>query len=56
MNIEKMNMIKERLKKEYGSVPVFFIKFTKVKEYAQDSTGISCAGMHHSTDGCKTFW
>lgn len=36
MNIEKMNMIKERLKKEYGSVPVFFIKFTKVKEYAQD--------------------
>ena len=36
LNIEKMNVIKERLKKEYGDNPVFFIKFTKTKEYAQD--------------------
>lgn len=36
LNIEKMNVIKERLKKEYGDIPVFLIKFTKTKEYAQD--------------------
>lgn len=36
VNIEKMNVIKNRLKEECGAHPVFFIKFTKTQEYAQD--------------------